>query len=255
MTGRIILITGAGSGLGAELARQVAASGDYPILAGRSRDKLETVSATIPQPHQLVELDVTNDGITRVLQDLIKTNGRIDVLINNAGLGYFQPLQNLSLQQITEMMDVNYLGIVRMTRLLLPQMLAQQSGHIINIASAAGYVATAKGTGYAASKHAVIGFTHALQEELRRQPIHVSLVNPGPIRTPFFKRADPSGEYVERLKGWILEPEQVAKQVVRLIQQPKREVFIPRAIRWGYIAMLLFPRLYHRLVAPFVNRK
>lgn len=131
-------------------------------------------------------MDVTdNEQVKRTVEAVIAEYGKIDVLLNNAGYGKFENFMSMNVESFEQMMDTNYLGIVRCTKAVVPHMVKQGSGHIVNIASLAGKIGTAKSTSYTATKHAVLGFTNALRMELREQGIQVSAVNPGPIDTPF----------------------------------------------------------------------
>ncbi|WP_156321172.1 SDR family NAD(P)-dependent oxidoreductase, partial [Bacillus sp. JCM 19041] len=138
--------------------------------------------------------------------------------------GIFKHVWDIDQKETEQIMRVNVLGMIALTRTVIPIMKEKQSGHIIQIGSQAGKLATAKASVYAASKHAVIGYSNALRLELKPFNIAVSTVNPGPIATPFLKQADPSGSYEAVIKKWLLDPKKVAERVVRLIETPKREV-------------------------------
>ncbi|SFJ02677.1 hypothetical protein SAMN02799624_03065 [Paenibacillus sp. UNC496MF] len=256
LKGKIIVITGAASGIGAETARQLAKHGAMPILTGRSKAKLERTSRSIEGPHGVYEMDVTDDGAVRtVLPEIAAAYGRLDVLLNNAGFGVFETLEDTPIERFEAMMDTNYMGIVRCTKAAVPIMRAQGSGHIVNVASMAGKLSTAKASGYAATKHAVLGFTNAIRPELAGFGIAVSAVNPGPIDTPFLNAADPTGAYFDRLKGFMLKPEQVAAAIVQVIRKRKPEVDLPRSAAIGIRIYGLFPRFADRVAGRWLNRK
>lgn len=187
LSGKIVWITGASSGIGAAMAREFAALGAVPILTARSEEKLRQISSGIAGEHNWLPLDVTSaDDVGRVALEIVKQYGRIDILVNNAGYGVFETFVEASLATIEDMMDVNYMGTVRCTKAALPYMLKAGSGHIVNIASMAGKIGSAKSSGYSATKHAVLGFTNCLRQELIGTGVHISAVNPGPVDTPFF---------------------------------------------------------------------
>lgn len=123
----------------------------------------------------------------------------------------------------------------------------RRSGHIINIASQAGKIATPKSSVYAATKHAVLGFTDSLRMEAEQHGIFVTAVNPGPIRTNFFHIADQSGEYVKNVERWMLSPEKVAKRVVSIMMTPTREVNMPRWMNIGSQLYRLFPSVVEKV--------
>ncbi|MBD8499069.1 SDR family oxidoreductase [Paenibacillus arenosi] len=253
---KVILITGASSGIGALIARYAAEAGAVPILAARSADRLAEVSSQIQQRHECITLDVTDAAdVERVIHDVIERYGRLDILVNNAGFGLFELTDEMGLEHFEAMMDVNYMGIVRCTKAVLPHMLERQSGHIVNIASMAGKVGTPKSAGYAASKHAVLGFTNSLRMELAQTGVKVSAVNPGPIDTPFFQLADPSGQYVNNVRWFMMKPEKVARRIIRVMERQTAEVDMPLLGAIGTKLMQLFPGLSRRVAGRMLNKK
>ncbi|MFT9486250.1 MAG: SDR family NAD(P)-dependent oxidoreductase [Tepidibacillus sp.] len=253
---KIVVITGASSGIGAEIAKQLAKKGAIPILTARSLEKLQKVSTKLSGAHEIFQLDVTStEQVFKVMNQIVQKYGKIDILINNAGFGIFDRFVDASIEDIEEMMDVNYMGMVRCTKAVLPIMLKQKNGHIINIASVAGKLATAKASGYSASKFAVIGFSNGLRHELNGTSVYVSTLNPGPIDTPFFDRADPSGHYVEQVKWLILSPEKVAKEVLKMMIDKKHEKTIPSLANIGVKLYHLFPKIFDKWIAKQMNRK
>lgn len=253
---KIVVITGANGGIGAMTARLAAQRGAIPILTARSEEKLREVSASIDDKHDMYVLDVTSpEQVDEVFGDILEKYGRIDVLINNAGYGVFERFVDADLQQIWDMMDVNYMGTVRCTRAVLPAMLAAGQGHIVNVASMAGKIGSAKSSGYSATKHAVIGFTGCLRQELVGTGVHMSTVNPGPVNTPFFDRADPSGNYVNNVRWFMLEPERVAQAIIKTILHQKPEINLPFMASFGVKLYQLFPRLFERVAFKVLNKK
>ncbi|CAG7647574.1 SDR family NAD(P)-dependent oxidoreductase [Paenibacillus allorhizosphaerae] len=254
--GKIAVITGASSGIGALMAQMLAARGAIPILMARSERKLAEVAGTIKGTHDVYVLDVTSaDQVAQTMEKVIAGHGRIDILINNAGYGVFEPFVTASLDEFEQMMDVNYMGTVRCTKAVLPHMLKRGSGHIVNIASMAGKIGSAKSSGYSATKHAVLGMTNCLRQELVGTGVHLSAVNPGPIDTPFFDKADPSGNYVKNVKWFMLKPERVAAQVLAAIERRIPEVNTPLMAASGVKLYQLFPRLFDRIAYKLLNKK
>ena len=225
---KVVLITGASSGIGAVMAQQFAAKGAIPILTARSTAKLKEIASTIQGRHAVYPMDVTKtDEVNEVVNQIMVDFGRIDILINNAGYGIFESFVGAPLEHFEDMMNVNYLGLVRCTQAVLPHMLQAGSGHIVNIASMAGKIGSAKSTGYSATKHAVLGFTNSLRQELARSGVSVTAMNPGPIETPFFDRADPSGNYVKNIAWFMLKPEKVVKELIHAIEKNIPEKNLP----------------------------
>ena len=167
----------------------------------------------------------------------------------------FESFVDASMDTMEQMMDVNYMGTVRCTKVVLPYMLLAKSGHIVNIASLAGKISTAKSSGYCASKHAVLGFTNSLRQELKGTDIFITAVNPGPIDTPFFERADPSGSYASKMKSHMLQPRQVGQAVLRAIIQRKMEINLPTLFGWAAKFIVVFPWISNKIIYKFLNNK
>lgn len=253
---KIVLITGASSGIGAAAARMFTDRGSVVIACGRSVERLQELQHQLGERCVIRQLDVRDaSAVQETMDELVKAYGRIDILVNNAGYGKFEYLEKMSLDEIDDMMDTNYMGVVRCTKAVLPYMRRAGSGHIINIASIAGKVPTAKSAAYTASKHAVHGFTHALRYELRGTGIAVSAVNPGPVATRFFDIADPSGEYLKNVKDFTITPETVARAIISLAEKPRMEIDVPRYLGIGAQMYRGMPRLLDRILFHVTNRK
>ncbi|MFD1953686.1 SDR family NAD(P)-dependent oxidoreductase [Paenibacillus thailandensis] len=256
LKGKIVLISGASSGIGAITAKRLAERGAVPVLTGRNAEKLRAAAEAIAGPCGYYPMDVTRmEDVSRTVEAAIDSYGRIDILLNNAGFGLFEPFADASIESFVTMMDTNYMGTVRLTKAVLPYMLKQGGGHIVNVASMAGKLATPKSTAYSASKHAVLGFTNALRMELKDSGITVTSVNPGPIRTPFFDQADPNGTYVKNVNWLMMEPEYVAGAIVRAMERRAEEVNLPRVAAAGMRLYQLLPRTADRLLRGMFNRK
>ncbi|QQZ61741.1 SDR family oxidoreductase [Paenibacillus sonchi] len=253
---KVVVITGASSGIGALTAQMLGKRGAIPILLARSEDKLKDTAAGILGVFGLYACDVTDEEqVQNTFADILSVYGRIDVLLNNAGYGKFAAFTDMESREFDDMMDVNYMGIVRCTKAVVPHMLERGSGQIVNMASMAGKIGTARSVAYTATKHAVLGFTNALRQELRKQGIIVSAVNPGPIATEFFRTADPSGSYEKSVARMMMTPEHVSKKIVRLIDKGKEEIDLPGFAAVGIRLYGLFPRLADKLTYNMMNRK
>lgn len=253
---KVIVITGASSGIGALTAQLVSSQGAIPVLTARSEQRLLETAESITGSYELKVMDITQEEqVTETIEYIIHKYGRIDILLNNAGYGKFENITDMPSEEFGEMMDVNYMGTVRCTKAVLPHMLGRRVGHIVNVASMAAKIGTAKSTAYTATKHAVLGFSNALRQELRGTGITVSTINPGPIDTPFFDIADPSGGYVNNVKWFMMKPEHVARQIVKVMKTGKEEMNLPVTAAAALRLYQLFPRLADKLTYGMMNRK
>lgn len=181
MQPKVILITGASSGMGYQTARILAEQGHRVYGAARRVEKIEELA---PYGVQALRLDITDEqSVTQVVQELIEREGRIDVLINNAGYGYFGAIEDVPISDAKHQFEVNIFGLARITQEVLPYMRAQKSGRIVNLASVAGHVTLAFGAWYNATKYALEAFSDALRMEVKPFGIDVVIIEPGAIRT------------------------------------------------------------------------
>ncbi|KAB2338415.1 SDR family oxidoreductase [Cytobacillus depressus] len=255
-----IIITGASGGIGAEMASLCAERGANLVLLARNLEKLNQQKTDLEARFQVKvdvhKLDVSNtDEIQAVFAKIVEQLGRVDVLVNNAGYGIFREAYEAKIDDVKGMFAVNVVGLMACTSMVLPIMQQQGSGHIINIASQAGKIATPKSSVYSATKHAVLGYTNSLRMEMAKHHVYVTAINPGPIETNFFTIADEKGTYVKNVKRFMLKPEYVAKKVVDAMLTPVREINLPRWMNAGSIVYALFPRLFERLGRKMFNQK
>lgn len=233
--GKVVIVTGASSGIGEATAREFGREGAKVVLAARRVDKLQALAqeidamGTVAQAY-VIQADLSKlEDIQRLVVDTIAIFGRIDVLVNNAGFGRLDWLENLDpIKDIQAQIDVNVMGVIQTTRQVLPVMIAQRSGSIINMCSMAGLVATPTYSIYAASKHAVHGFSEALRREVKPWGIDVSLIYPGGVVTEFTAHAGIKRKTnATTPKFMLLTAEQVGKAIVRLVRHPRRMWIIP----------------------------
>lgn len=181
MKQKVILITGASGGIGAEAARMLSARGHRVYGAGRNASKLESLreAGVIP-----ISMDVADEAsMAAGVEQILQAEGRIDVLVNNAGFGYFGAIETVPISEARKQLEVNVFGMARLTQLVLPSMREQGSGRIINISSLAGLMTVPMGGWYNISKYAVEAFSDALRMEVRPFGIKVSIIEPGGIKT------------------------------------------------------------------------
>jgi 3-oxoacyl-[acyl-carrier protein] reductase len=217
LTGQVAVITGAGRGIGAAIATTLAGLGARSVLCGRTREALETVSASIYNQggqSSVMECDVTDLGSVESLADRVeRTFGRLDILVNNAGIGGAGgPLHQLSPETWDQVMNTNLRGVYYCIRSLAPLMIRGASGHIINISSLAGKNALPNAAAYAASKWGLNGLSYSVAEELRTHNIRVSVICPGSVNTEFSPHPGKSAEK-------MLQPGDVAHAVAMIVTQ------------------------------------
>ena len=192
MDQKVALVTGASSGIGAATARRLRAAG-YLVYAGARR--VERMQQLAEAGIRVRLLDVTNDSsMTVVIDEVVADGGRIDVLINNAGYGSYGSVEDVPLAEARYQLEVNLVGMARLTQLVLPRMRAAGTGKIVNVSSMGGHFGEPLGAWYHASKFAVEGFSDSLRLELHEFGIDVIVIEPGAIRTEWGGGAVESAE-------------------------------------------------------------
>lgn len=250
-----ILITGASSGIGEATARVFAANGWKVSMAARRIEKLEEIRRDIEAnggQALSIQADVmTQDDINKMVAQSIDHWGHLDALLNNAGFGRFGWLEELDpVREVRNQVEVNLLGTILTSQAVLPHMIERKTGHIINMCSMGGLVATPTYSVYAASKFGVRGFTQSLRREVGVWGIKVSAVFPGGVVTEF---AEKSGS-TKRKTGistprWLkLQAEDVAKAVYRLTVRPKSIVVLPWLMRYSVWLNNIAPTLADKIM-------
>lgn len=187
---KVWLITGCSTGFGRELAKQVLELGYKAGVAARNIADVEDIVKQYPETSIAITLDVTRqDHITDAVKQLTEIFGRVDVLVNNAGIGYFGSVEASDEHETRRMFDINFFGLANMTKAVLPHMRTQRSGHIINIASIGGLMAFPALAYYNATKFAVDGFSESLAKETAPLGIKVTIVAPSGFRTDWAGRS------------------------------------------------------------------
>ncbi|MBC8044484.1 MAG: SDR family oxidoreductase, partial [Rhizobacter sp.] len=186
---KIALITGGGSGIGLAIARRLAREGIHTVLASRRRELVATAAATLTRETGATSIGIAVDvrskaSVQTMLTEVRKTFQTVDILINNSGIGTGALATDLAEEDWDRVMETNLKGAFLMTQAVLPAMIAQKSGHIINVSSQAGKHGYANATVYCASKFGLIGFAQALQAEVREHGIKVSNLLPALVQVP-----------------------------------------------------------------------
>ncbi|KQQ78168.1 oxidoreductase [Xanthomonas sp. Leaf131] len=182
---KVVVITGASSGLGAETARHLVQAGARVVLGARRLDRLHAVADELGLSHAAtLRTDVTDAAQVQALVDrALELHGRIDVMLNNAGVMPLSPLEMLRVEEWNQTIDVNIKGVLHGIAAALPPMKSQKSGHIINVSSVAGHVVSAGGVVYSASKFAVRAISEGLRKEVKPYNVRSTILSPGAIDT------------------------------------------------------------------------
>lgn len=202
-----IVITGAGSGLGASLARKYHSQGHHVTLIGRRSEKLELIANSLgDENYSLYPLDVSAfDEVVKTFEQIVSEVKPIDILINNAGLGFFDLAENLPEDHINQMIDINLKGTIFCTQQVIGDMKERNEGSIINIVSTAGVEGKVTESVYCASKFGIRGFTESIVKELEDTNVHVNAIYMGGMKTPFW-----DGLMDKEDTGGLMDPDDIA---------------------------------------------
>ena len=259
---KVVLITGASSGFGEDAALLFAAAGCKVVLAARRIDRLQNLALKIRElggeavavPTDIVDfLEVEN-----LVKTAIGVYGKIDILFNNAGIGRVDWFEKHSPERdINMLMQVNVTALMNVTRQVVPHMLARGEGHIINMVSVAGLIASPLITSYTASKFGVRGFTDALRREVAPLGIKVSGIYPGPASTEFGQHVGKNDAYrsVSSLLKFHMTSQYVARRVLDVAKHPRRSLVIPWWFRIIITIDTLFPVLVDWIMYAFSKKK
>ncbi len=227
---RVVWITGASSGIGAAAAGVLVRSGARVVLTARRVDKLMAVAEPFGAAAVVVAADLARrDERLRAQAEALAAFGRIDVLVNNAGIGRLGWLEELSDERVESQLALNLEGVIHLTRLTLPAMLQRRAGHIITVASIAGLVAPPTYSIYSATKFAVRGFSEALRREVGPRGVAVSVISPGAVwDTEWAEGAGIARTSGITTPGWLtLSSAQVAGAIQSVIARPRAEIVMP----------------------------
>jgi len=216
------------------------------VLLARREDRLRGLAEDVGGEYEVCDVG-RRDDVDRVAAKVIERHPQIQLLVNNAGIPGRRGFAEIELDRLEEVLRVNYLGAVWCLRALLPALEAAGRSDVVNIVSVAGTVAFAPSGPYSASKHAQLAFSRSTAAELRSYGIHVHTVNPGFVETEGFPQATALRSALFR--RLVIEPEDVAKHVVKVIERDKRETFVPAYYRIAAIAQALFPGLLSRFTS------
>lgn len=259
LTGRVAAITGASSGIGLAIARALAAEGAAVVLGARRQDRLDAAVADIRAAGgraERVVMDVTSEAdCARLVAHAEAAFGPLDIMVCNAGFGYYGTVEGTPPETMRRMMDVNFIGTYLSARAALPGFRARGRGHLVIISSIVGRRGIAQMSGYSATKAAQAGFAEALRAEFAGTAVRVTIAYPVSTETEF--RAAMARDYGHSVSG--LGPKQsaedVARAVVAAIRRPKADVYPHAASRLLTVMNAVAPGLTDRFVKRFARRR
>jgi len=259
--GKVVIVTGASSGIGESTAREFARAGAVTVLAARRRQRLERLEKEIEAmggtalavPTDLTELE----QITNLVQTVLSTFGRIDILANIAGWGFYDWFEELSAEELRRHYEVNVIGLAELTRQVIPTMKAQRSGFILNMSSYVSRISVPPLTVYASTKYAVEGLTDGLRRALLPWGITVIRIHPSSVSGTEFNKNVAREDDVEYKAVPIgrISRERLARHIVRLIENPRRTLFMSRLYEVPVLLNKLFPEFIDWTSATWVRRK
>lgn len=240
---KVILITGASSGIGKETAMEFAKMGANIILVARRKDKLEQVENELKKFHVstlVCQCDVSKkEQVEQISKVVLEKFDSIDILINNAGFAIYGSVSDLSIDEIESQMETNYFGMVYCIKNFLPSMIKKKSGHIVNVASVAASFGLPGIASYCASKFAMLGFSEGLKHELKDTGVGITVVSPIMVRTNFFDHS--SFEKIPKYSPTSLSSKTVAKTILKAANSPRLEIIVPSVVRGAVWMKNTFP--------------
>ncbi|MBA0907905.1 MAG: SDR family NAD(P)-dependent oxidoreductase [Nitrosarchaeum sp.] len=248
---KIVLITGASSGIGKETAFQFAEKGAKVILIARRKQKLEEIEIELKKFNistLICECDVSNKlEVKKMSEYVLEKYGSIDILINNAGFAIYGNVSDLTTEEIELQMATNYFGMIYCIKNFLPIMIKNKSGHIVNVASVAASFGLPGIASYCASKFAMLGFSEGLKHELTGTGVGITVVSPIMVRTNFFDH--PSFKKMPKNSAISLNDKTVAKGILRAANSSRLEIIIPSIARIAVWIKNTFPYLINPIIA------
>lgn len=251
----VVWVTGASSGIGEALARELAGRGCRLVLSSRREERLREVRDSLPEPerHLVVPIDLAQpETLAAPARQVLDEVGRVDVLVHNGGISQRSLAEDTALDVDRRVMEVDYFGAVALTKAVLPFMLERGAGRIVVVSSLVGHIGTPLRSGYAAAKHALHGFFDSLRAEVHDRGVRVTLVCPGFIRTQVSVNAltaDGTAQgTMDRAQAEGMSPEACARQIVRALDRGKDEVLIGGKEVWAVHLHRLLPGLYRHLI-------
>jgi len=249
--GRVVIVTGASSGIGRQVALDFAARGASLVVSARRRDRLAEVARECEVRGGTVHAMSGDVGerafVEAMAAGALERFGRIDIVVNNAGIPKHKHIYAVTPEDIDYVMRVNFLAPAYLTLAALPAMLRRGEGWVINISSAAGKIPPPRETVYAASKFALAGFSEGLWLDLAGSNVHAAVINVGPVDTEIWGKTDEPTAY----KGRKLPPSAISKAVFTCIERRRYEMWVPRWLMLAWLLRIFLPGVFRAGSARF----
>jgi short-subunit dehydrogenase len=259
---KLVLVTGASSGIGEAAAKLYGKAGAKVLLLARNRDRLERVASAIREAGSVAAaypIDLADAGaIEETSGRIAREHGTPDILINNAGAGRWKSLLDTTAEEALAMIEVPYLAAFNLTRAFLPGMLARRSGAVACITSPASYLVWPKAAAYIAARHALAGFAEALRADVKGTGVTVTLVVLGTVETPYWEHNPGSRENVpvpNKLLAPTLSSEEAAQAIYHGVERGRRTVFKPAILRALVLLNAVAPRALKRQLRRAVPKR
>ena len=251
--GKTAIVTGGSSGIGKCLAKELLEDGYRVLIIGKTKKNVQETLKELKEISDNCSGFVCNINdekrVKYLINEIAKENHKIDLLVNNAGFSYYKEFDELSEEEIKEIVDTNLFGTMYFCKFVIPYMEKQGYGHIVNIASVAGRIGFPKLSVYCAAKFGVVGFSESLYYEMKKKNINVTLICPGAVDTNFYR--DESFKQFPHTKRHkkVMSPEYVAKEIKKAVDENKFEVILPKLFRFKIIFKDVFKKLAMRYVS------
>jgi uncharacterized protein len=260
--GKVVLITGASSGIGKQTAIDFAENDAQTIiLISRSKPKLEELEKILKTKFTseivVYPCDISKKAqVVEMGKEVLEKFGHVDILVNNAGFGLYSKIQHQSIEEIESIIFTNYLGMVYCTKLFLNSMISERSGHIVNVASVAASFGIPGLAAYCASKYAMLGFSESLYHELHGTGVGISVVSPISVKTNFFSnKSFRYGDQIPSYTRYMLEPKTVSKAILTAAKSPRLEIIVPFYVKIGVWFKHTIPYIINPIIGALFRRE
>lgn len=260
--GKVVWITGASSGIGEALCRALDKKGAILIMSARNKSKLQQIKSELvsSDKHHILDFDISSiHELEQRVMEAWSLNNRIDILVNNAGISQRSLALETTIDVDRKVMEVDYFAPIALSKAIVPKMISNGGGHIINIASIAGKIGSSMRSAYAGAKHALIGFMDCLRAEVASQGVRVINVCPGWVQTNISQNAltgnmQPYDKLDDEIKNGVPVDEFV-RILLKKLDSSKQELIIARGLpNFGYQMRRLLPNVYHWILPKIYQR-